>query len=113
VIITVASAAGRIPGARAPIPYGAAKAAIALLTQDVAAQAGPYGIRANCIAPETILTERNRQLIPAAQQANWAGFHPLKRLGTPPTSRPPRCSWPPTPPRGSPAWSSISSADPS
>ena len=82
-IITVASAAGRIPGARAPIPYGAAKAAIALLTQDVAAQAGPYGIRANCIAPETILTERNRQLIPAAQQANWAGFHPLKRLGTP------------------------------
>ena len=82
-IITVASAAGRIPGARAPIPYGAAKAAIALLTRDVAAQAGPYGIRANCIAPETILTERNRQLIPAAQQANLAGFHPLQRLGTP------------------------------
>lgn len=83
VIITMASAAGRIPDARAPIPYGAAKAAIALLTQDVAAQAGPHGIRANCIAPETILTERNRQLIPAAQQASWAGLHPLKRLGTP------------------------------
>jgi 3-oxoacyl-[acyl-carrier protein] reductase len=83
VIITVASAAGRIPDARAPIPYGAAKAAIALLTQDVAAQAGPYGIRANCIAPETILTDRNRQLIPAAQQDSWAEFHPLKRLGTP------------------------------
>jgi len=83
VIITVASAAGRTPDARAPIPYGAAKAAIALLTQDVAAQAGPYGIRANCIAPETILTERNQQLIPAPQQASWAEFHPLKRLGTP------------------------------
>ena len=83
VIITIASAAGRTPDARAPIPYGAAKAGIALLTQDVAAQAGPHGIRANCIAPETILTERNRQLIPAAQQDNWAEFHPLKRLGTP------------------------------
>jgi 3-oxoacyl-[acyl-carrier protein] reductase len=83
VIITLASAAGRTPDARAPIPYGAAKAAIALLTQDVAAQAGPHGIRANCIAPETILTERNRQLIPATQQDNWAEFHPLKRLGTP------------------------------
>jgi 3-oxoacyl-[acyl-carrier protein] reductase len=83
VIITVASAAGRLPDARAPIPYGAAKAAIALLTQDVAAQAGPHGIRANCIAPETVLTERNRQLIPAAQQDAWAEFHPLKRLGTP------------------------------
>jgi 3-oxoacyl-[acyl-carrier protein] reductase len=83
VIITMASSAGRKADARAPIPYGAAKAAIALLTQDVAAQAGPSGIRVNCIAPETILTERNRQLIPAAQQAAWAGQHPLKRLGTP------------------------------
>src|SRR6059058_5003386 len=82
-IITMASAAGRVPDGRAPIPYGAAKAAIALLTQDLAAQAGPYGIRANCIAPETILTERNRELIPAAQQTSWAGIHPLRRLGTP------------------------------
>jgi 3-oxoacyl-[acyl-carrier protein] reductase len=83
VIITMASSAGRKADARAPIPYGAAKAAIALLTQDVAAQAGPSGIRVNCIAPETILTERNRQLIPAAQQAAWAGQHPLRRLGIP------------------------------
>ncbi len=82
-IITMASSAGRLPDARAPIPYGAAKAAIALLTQDVAAQVGPYGIRANCIAPETILTARNRERIPAAQQAAMASNHPLKRLGTP------------------------------
>lgn len=82
-IITMASSAGRRADARAPIPYGAAKAAIALLTQDVAAQAGPYGIRVNCIAPETILTARNRGQIPAAQQAALAEFHPLKRLGTP------------------------------
>ncbi len=64
--------AGRRPDARAPIPYGAAKAA-ALLTQDVAAQAGPDGIRANCIAPETILAARNRERIPAEQQAAMAG----------------------------------------
>ncbi|MGH7692205.1 MAG: SDR family NAD(P)-dependent oxidoreductase [Candidatus Dormibacteria bacterium] len=82
-IITVASTAGRRADARAPIPYGAAKAAIVMLTQVVAAQAGPYGVRANCIAPETILTERNRQRIPAAQQAALADQHPLKRLGTP------------------------------
>jgi len=42
-IITMASSAGRQPDGRAPIPYGAAKAAIALLTQDVAAQVGPRG----------------------------------------------------------------------
>jgi 3-oxoacyl-[acyl-carrier protein] reductase len=82
-IITVASSAGRQPDGRAPIPYGAAKAAIVLMTQDVAAQAGPYGIRVNCIAPETILTARNQERIPPAQQAAMAEFHPLKRLGTP------------------------------
>jgi 3-oxoacyl-[acyl-carrier protein] reductase len=37
----------------------------------------------NCIAPETILTERNRELIPEKQQAAMADLHPLKRLGTP------------------------------
>jgi 3-oxoacyl-[acyl-carrier protein] reductase len=76
-IITMASSAGRQPDGRAPIPYGAAKAAIALLTQDVAAQVGPHGIRVNCIAPETILTARNRERIPQAQQAAMADFHPL------------------------------------
>ena len=83
VIITISSAAGRRPHPQSPIPYGAAKAGIALLTQDVAAQAGPFGIRVNCIAPETILTERNRERIPSESQATMANWHPLKRLGTP------------------------------
>jgi 3-oxoacyl-[acyl-carrier protein] reductase len=81
-IITMASSAGRKADARAPIPYAAAKAAIALMTQDVAAQAGPSGIRVNCIAPETIMTARMLDQIPAAQQAAMADSHPLKRLGT-------------------------------
>lgn len=82
-VITIGSAAGRRADARSPIPYGAAKAGIALLTQQVAAQAGPSGVRVNCIAPETIMTERNRQRIPAGQQESLADYHPLKRLGTP------------------------------
>jgi len=81
-IITISSSAGRKPHPQAPIPYSVAKAGIQILTQDVAAQAGPYGIRVNCIAPETILTERNRQRIPEAQQRASADQHPLKRLGT-------------------------------
>ena len=44
---------------------------------------GPYGIRANCIAPETILTERNKQRIPEAQQGTLINLHPIRRLGTP------------------------------
>jgi 3-oxoacyl-[acyl-carrier protein] reductase len=50
---------------------------------ELAAQAGPFGIRVNCITPETILTEGNRQRIPADVQASLADAHPRKRLGTP------------------------------
>lgn len=82
-IITIASSAGRRADARTPIPYAAAKAGIALLTQALAVQVGPIGIRANCIAPDTILTPRNRERIPEAVQAQLAALHPLQRLGTP------------------------------
>ncbi len=71
------------PHPQAPMPYAAAKAGIQLLTQDLAAQVGPYGIRANCIVPETILTEANLARIPAEQQARMAQAHALGRLGTP------------------------------
>ena len=79
----LSSAAGRRAHPRSPIAYAAAKAGIEILTQDVAAQVGPFNIRVNCIAPETILTERNQQRIPHAQQNDLADAHPLKRLGTP------------------------------
>jgi len=82
-IITLSSAAGRRPHPRSPIPYAVAKAGICLLTQDVAAQVGEFGIRVNCIAPETILTERNQERIPEAQKPMLVDAHPLKRLGTP------------------------------
>jgi len=82
-IITMSSSAGRRAHPRSPLPYAAAKAGIELLTQDVAAQAGPFGVRVNCIAPETILTERNLQRIPEAQRSQLVDAHPLKRLGTP------------------------------
>src|SRR5262249_36039156 len=81
-IITLSSTAGRRPHPNSPIPYSAAKAGIQLLTQDVAVQAGPFGIRANCIAPEAILTERNEQLIPPNQRKALADAHPIRRLGT-------------------------------
>jgi 3-oxoacyl-[acyl-carrier protein] reductase len=82
-IITMSSAAARRPHPGSPIPYAAAKAGLIILTQDLAAQAGPFGIRVNCIAPETILTESNQQRIPQAQQATLVEQHPIRRLGTP------------------------------
>src|SRR5258707_10766029 len=77
-IVTMSSAAGRRPHTQSPIPYSVAKAGIELMTQDVATQAGPFNIRANCIAPETILTERNQERIPAAQKKALVHSHPLR-----------------------------------
>jgi len=82
-VITVSSAAARRPNPRSPIAYAAAKAGIELLSQDVAAQAGPFGVRVNCIAPETILTESNLRMIPADVQDELIAAHPIRRLGLP------------------------------
>ena len=82
-IITLSSAAGRKPSERTIVAYAAAKAGVQIFTQDLAAQVGPFGIRANCLAPETILTETNEQWIPADVQRSLAETHPLRRLGTP------------------------------
>jgi 3-oxoacyl-[acyl-carrier protein] reductase len=82
-ILTMSSVAGHRPHPRSPIPYAAAKAGVEILTKDLATQVGPYGIRVNCIAPETILTERNRQRIPDEQKQALVEMHFIRRLGTP------------------------------
>ena len=50
-IITMSSAAARRPTQRSPMAYAAAKAAIELLSKELAAQAGPFGVRVNCPRP--------------------------------------------------------------
>jgi 3-oxoacyl-[acyl-carrier protein] reductase len=82
-IVTLSSTAGRRAHARSPVPYAAAKAGIEMLTRDLALQAGPFGIRVNGIAPETILTERNMELIPDSLRQSLVEQHPIRRLGTP------------------------------
>jgi 3-oxoacyl-[acyl-carrier protein] reductase len=82
-IITMSSAAARRPTPQSPVAYAAAKAGIELLTKWLAAESGPSGIRVNCIAPETIMTDRNQKMIPADVQSQLIGMHPIRRLGTP------------------------------
>ena len=82
-IVTMSSAAARRPTVQSPLPYAAAKAGIELLTRELAAQAGPHGVRVNCIAPETIMTERNRRQIPDEVQEQLRLAHPIRRLGVP------------------------------
>ncbi len=40
-------------------------------------------MRVNCIAPETILTERNHEQIPDNVKEQLRVTHPIQRLGTP------------------------------
>jgi 3-oxoacyl-[acyl-carrier protein] reductase len=82
-IVTLSSAAARRPTTRSPVAYGAAKAGIELLTRQLALELGPSGIRINCVAPESILTERNLRQIPPEVHEQLAGAHPIRRLGTP------------------------------
>lgn len=83
-IITLSSAAARIASGGpigAPTAYAAAKAGLVRLTQEAAKEAGPLGVRVNCVAPSTILTDRLERVIPEDRRAQMARMHPLGRLG--------------------------------
>ena len=82
-IVTMASLAGREPGTGAPVAYSVAKAGVIMLTKEVAAQYGRYGVRANCVAPSTVLTERTERNMPAEFIERVTAEHPLGRLGVP------------------------------
>jgi 3-oxoacyl-[acyl-carrier protein] reductase len=83
-IVNVSSDAG-VYGVRGGAHYSAAKAALQMFTEVTAAEWGPYGIRANCIAVGGIASERAK--------AAWevAGIDPaaigegalLRRVGRP------------------------------
>jgi 3-oxoacyl-[acyl-carrier protein] reductase len=81
-IITMASSAARLP-VGAPAAYAAAKAGVIMLTRHLSTEVGRHGIRVNCLAPHTILTEDLRQRMPEPMQREWAAQVPLGRLGTP------------------------------
>jgi 3-oxoacyl-[acyl-carrier protein] reductase len=82
-ILTMASSAARLPGLGAPAPYVAAKAGVVMLTRQVASEAGRHGVRVNCVAPHTILTEQIQQRAPEEWRQKMTAAVPLGRLGTP------------------------------
>ena len=82
-IVTMASSAARLPGLGAPAPYMAAKAGVVMLTRQVASEVGRHGVRVNCLAPHTILTEQIQRVASQEWQEKMAAAIPLGRLGTP------------------------------
>lgn len=79
-IVNVASVAGlRSTGVIGA--YGASKAALIRLTEELAWELGPT-VRVNAIAPGIVKTQFAAALVAAGEDAAAAGY-PMKRLGTP------------------------------
>src|SRR5262249_47374475 len=82
-IVTMASNAARLLDATLISSYAAAKAGIVQFTRHIAREIGPSGVRANCIAPSTALTERIVRNLDEEQRDPLAAPSPLAGLGTP------------------------------
>lgn len=80
-IVNVSSMWGQ-RGASCEAAYSAAKAGLIGLTQALALEEGPSGVRVNCVAPGVIDTPINARLGPEAL-AELKEETPLLRLGTP------------------------------
>jgi 3-oxoacyl-[acyl-carrier protein] reductase len=82
-IVTMASNTARFLDILTTASYAAAKAGVIMLTRHAAIELGTYGIRVNCIAPATTLTERVAGIMSEERQAEVGAMSPLGRLGTP------------------------------
>ena len=80
-VVNISSVASSLGGGGTEGPYAAAKAGLQSLTRTVAAEGGPYGIRANAIAVGIVWTKfvekHADRLAPEAERT------PLRRLGNP------------------------------
>ena len=79
-IVNISSIWGMV-GASCEVHYSAAKAAVIGLTQALAKEVGPSGIRVNCVAPGLVMTEMNAALDEETIAA-LTEETPLGRVGT-------------------------------
>jgi 3-oxoacyl-[acyl-carrier protein] reductase len=82
-IVTMASNTARFLDILTTASYAAAKAGVIMLTRHAAIELGKHGIRVNCIAPATTLTERVARIMSEERHAEIAAMSPLGRMGTP------------------------------
>jgi 3-oxoacyl-[acyl-carrier protein] reductase len=82
-IVTMASNAARNLDITLTASYAAAKAGVVQFTRHVAKEVGPSGVRINCIAPATTLTERVERIVDDDRMQRMIDLTSLKRIGMP------------------------------
>ena len=80
-VVTVSSMWGQV-GASCEAAYSAPKGAVIALTQALAKELGPSGIRVNCVAPGVIMTDMCATVDPEILE-EMASDTPVGRNGTP------------------------------
>ena len=81
-ILNIASVSSHLPLSRV-FAYSASKAAVVNLTQNVAREFAPMGVRVNALAPGFFPAEQNRKILDEARVAKIMAGTPMNRFGEP------------------------------
>lgn len=81
-ILNIASVSAHLPLSRV-FAYSASKAAVVNLTQNVAREYAPMGVRVNALCPGFFPAEQNRKILDAARVENIMRNTPMARFGEP------------------------------
>src|SRR3954447_5556424 len=81
-ILNVASVSSHLPLSRV-FAYSASKAAVVNLTQNVARELAPMGVRVNALAPGFFPAEQNRKILDPARVEKIMAQTPMARFGEP------------------------------
>lgn len=81
-ILNIGSVTAHLPLSRV-FAYSASKAAVVNLTQNVARELAPQGVRVNALCPGFFPAEQNRKILDAERTANIMSRTPMGRFGEP------------------------------